>query len=109
MFPSFLIRNGLEKGHSRNGERARHIATRRAMGDRVTVRTAAPADGAGIRRLAALDSKHAPDGPVLVAEVDGELVAAVPFGAGAAIADPFKPTADLVNLLKLRATQVAWR
>jgi hypothetical protein len=77
------------------------------MAERVTVRHAAPADGEGIRRLAALDSKHTPDGPVLVAEVDGELVAAVPFGGGAVIADPFKPTADLVNLLELRATQVA--
>jgi hypothetical protein len=107
MFPSFLIRNGLDKGHARNGERARHIATRRSLAERVTVRQSSHADGEGIRRLAALDSKDSPQGPVLLAEVDGELVAAVPFDGGAEIADPFRPTADLVNLLRLRATQVA--
>ena len=32
---------------------------------------------------------------------------AVPFDGGSPIADPFRPTADLVSLLKLRATQVA--
>jgi hypothetical protein len=107
MFPSFLMRSGPHKGHQGNGERARHIATRRSMAERVTVRRSVPADGLGLSRLAALDSKDSPDGPVLLAEVDGELVAAVPFDGGSPIADPFRPTADLVSLLKLRATQVA--
>ena len=34
---------------------------------------------------------------MLVAEVDGEIVAAVPIDGGRAIADPFRPTADVVG------------
>ena len=40
---------------------------------------------------------------MLVAELDGEIVAAVPFEGGRAIADPFLPTAELVELLRTRA------
>jgi hypothetical protein len=47
-----------------------------------------------------------PAGTVLVAEVRGELWAAVPVGGGSAIADPFRPTADVVALLELRAAHL---
>jgi hypothetical protein len=77
------------------------------MAERVTVRRSSDADRVALRRLAALDSKDEPQGPVILAEVDGELVAAVPFDGGAPIADPFRPTADVVSLLELRAAQVA--
>jgi hypothetical protein len=40
---------------------------------------------------------------VLVAEVAGELWAALEIGSGAAIADPFRPSAQLVELLRLHA------
>ena len=36
---------------------------------------------------------------MLVAEVDERIVAAVPLAGGRAIADPFRPTADIVELL----------
>jgi hypothetical protein len=73
----------------------------------LTMRVAGPADAPTIERLAALDSQHAPKGDVIVAEVGGELRAAVPLDGGAAIADPFRPTTDLVALLRERAAQVA--
>ena len=67
----------------------------------ITIRPARPADSDALRRLAALDSQRVPAGEVLVAEVAGELVAALsPAGA---IADPFRPTADVVDLLRLRS------
>jgi hypothetical protein len=44
---------------------------------------------------------------VLVAELDGEIVAAVPFEGGRAIADPFRPTAELVELLRTRTAKAA--
>jgi hypothetical protein len=56
--------------------------------------------------LAALDGARTPHGASLVAERDGRMVAAVPFGGGRAIADPFEPTADVLALLELRARQV---
>jgi hypothetical protein len=73
---------------------------------RLTVRRFANSDIEAIRRLAELDGKPTPIGGVLVAEVAEELVAAVPVDGGEALADPFKPTADIVALLRLRARQL---
>jgi hypothetical protein len=73
----------------------------------VTMRVAGPADQAAVARLAALDSQTAPEGEVVVAEIGGELRAAVEIDSGAAIADPFRPTADVVSLLRERAAQVS--
>jgi hypothetical protein len=73
----------------------------------VTVRLARPADGSGLARLAALDSATPPEGPALIAEADSRLIAAVPLGPGRPIADPFEPTAELLDLLELRRAQLA--
>jgi hypothetical protein len=70
------------------------------------IREARAADDAALRLLAALDGGRVPAGRVLVAEVDGEIVAAVPLAGGPAIADPFRRTSALVNLLGLRAAQL---
>jgi hypothetical protein len=57
-----------------------------------------------------------PAGTARVAEVDGEILAALSLGDGIALADPFRPTAALLRLLDLRAAQLrgtgrrrAWR
>jgi hypothetical protein len=42
-----------------------------------------------------------------VAEVDGELVAAVSLTGDEAVANPFRHTADLVAMLEMRAAQLA--
>jgi hypothetical protein len=69
-----------------------------------TIRFAYPDDEAALRRLAALDSKPLPAGRLLVAEVGGELWAAVTIsGHPEVIADPFRHTAALVALLRERA------
>jgi hypothetical protein len=72
----------------------------------LTVRRFTERDIDAIRRLAALDGKPIPSGAVLVGERAGELVAALPLDGGQALADPFKPTADVVELLRLRARQL---
>ena len=72
----------------------------------VTIRVAAPADDEALARLAELDSRPAPAGYVLVAEVGGELRAAVSVAGGEPVADPFHPTAALTSLLALRARQL---
>ncbi len=74
---------------------------------RVTLRYATAADAARLEHLAELDSASAPSGPVLVAEVDGRLRAALPLEGGVAIADPFHRGAELVDLLRLRARQLS--
>ena len=73
----------------------------------LTVRLAGPADEFGLARLAALDSAAPLRGPALVAEADSRLIAALPLGSGRPIADPFEPTAELLELLEMRKAQLA--
>jgi hypothetical protein len=72
----------------------------------VTIRSALPADLPALERVAGLDSKRLPAGPLLVAMVDGRIWAALAVLDGAAIADPFVPSGDLVGLLRTRASQL---
>lgn len=72
----------------------------------VTIRHAFPDDGLAVLRLAVLDSSEPPSQPLLVAEVDGELRAALSLRDGGVIADPFRRTDALVDLLRARAAQL---
>jgi hypothetical protein len=72
----------------------------------VTIRWALPADLQALERVAGLDSKRLPAGPLLVALVDDRVWAAVSTIDGSAIADPFVPSGDLVGLLRTRASQL---
>jgi hypothetical protein len=66
----------------------------------ILIRSATPGDQRALLRLAALDSALPLDQAELIAEVGGEIRAAV--GADdRAIADPFAPTAGLVAHLRL--------
>jgi hypothetical protein len=76
----------------------------------LTIRTATSADAPALRRLAQLDSAPPPKlVPTLVAEVGGKLYAALPLDGGRAIADPFRRTAELVEMLATRARQLETR
>ena len=74
--------------------------------DRIFVRDAYPDHTLALERLTLRDDRPALRGHVLVAERDGELVAATSVTSGRTIADPWRPTADLVTLLELRAAQI---
>jgi hypothetical protein len=69
----------------------------------LTIRRATSADEFAVRRLSALDSAFPPTGDVLLAEMDDELWAALSVDTGHAVADPFRPSGDLVQLLRFRA------
>ena len=73
-----------------------------ASRERLVLRRSASWDTDALTRLAKLDSAPRPTSPMLVAELDGEIVAAVPFDGGRAIANPFRPTAAIVELLHAR-------
>lgn len=73
----------------------------------ITVRLANGSDRAALARLAELDSAAPPRGPALVAQSGSRLLAALPLGAGPALADPFEPTSEIVAVLRLRAAQLA--
>jgi hypothetical protein len=69
----------------------------------VLIRPATTADDRTLTRLAALDSARVPAGPVLIAEVTGEPHAAMDLETGAVVADPFRRTDHLVELLGVHA------
>jgi hypothetical protein len=72
----------------------------------VTIRWALPTDLEALERVAALDSKRLPAGPLLVAVVGGRIWAAFSTLDGQFVADPFVPSADLVGLLRTRSSQL---
>lgn len=74
----------------------------------ILIRRAYDADAAELARLAVLDSAAAPpQAPLLLAELDGVLSVALSLVDGTSIADPFKPTADVLELLRMRAASGA--
>ena len=75
----------------------------------ISIRMASGDDDAALRRLAGRDSVAVPAGPLLVAEVGGELRAAIALERGAVIADPFRHTSELVDLLRARYAQAQRR
>jgi hypothetical protein len=77
-----------------------------AQAEAVSIRRATESDHSLLERLAALDSSTVPSGDVLIAEVGDEPRAALEIATGAAVADPFHPTAHLVELLALRAARL---
>lgn len=66
----------------------------------LTIRRSGPDDVRTLCRLVDLDSRPHLRARALVAEVDGEAVAAVGLDGGAVVAHPFRPTADVVRLLE---------
>ena len=69
----------------------------------VTIRLARDSDLAQLVRLGERDTRPLPDGPLLVAERKGSIDAILSLTTGEAVADPFKRTADLVELLRAHA------
>ena len=69
----------------------------------LTLRVARPDDAPAVRRLAQLDSSRPPSGRVLLAVVGSEPVAALAVDSGSVVADPFRPTADVVAVLRQAA------
>jgi hypothetical protein len=92
---SRLLRHGCRR--SVNAPRAPGPAAR------VTLRLATGDDDDELARLAALYDRPRPSGPLLLAEVDGELQAALTLTGAQELMEPYLPTAALVELLALRA------
>jgi hypothetical protein len=67
------------------------------------IRIARSTDAEMVNRLALLDDQRPLTGDVLVAEIDGTILAARSMATGRTIADPFHRTANLVALLDVRA------
>jgi hypothetical protein len=72
----------------------------------VTLRFAFPDDEEAVARLAALDCAQPPPMPALVAEVEGSLHAVLSLADGSVVADPFRRTTAVIELLRARAGQL---
>ena len=72
----------------------------------IELRMCKPEDDPEIDRLAALSEVPVPYGRLVVALLDGKLVAALPLNGDPALRDPFVKTAELVRLLEVRAEQL---
>jgi hypothetical protein len=68
-----------------------------------TIRAATAQDQTALARLATLDSQRALREPALIAEIAGQPAAAIDVKAGRVVADPFQPTAQLIEHLRHRA------
>src|SRR5262245_55611244 len=76
------------------------------MWSMLTIRHIAPEDVNALRTHSQLDSSREPRAEILVADVGGELWAAISVDDRHTVADPFRPTAEIVALLKARARQL---
>ena len=102
--------------HQRSDELGRRINRSRLLTDEpgcyesadegITLRLSRLSGDPSIERLAALEGRKAAQGPHLVAEVDGEVVAALPLAGGGFLGDPFRRTAHLLPLMRRRAAQL---
>jgi hypothetical protein len=87
-------------GARRNLEERRRAAAWRTP---VTLHLACDRDRSALTRLAQLDSRRLPPGPHLVAIRAGRIDAAISLTTGEIVADPFRHTAELCELLRLHA------
>ena len=69
----------------------------------LTIRQATSADHTELDRLAKLDSQRLAEDRYTLAEIDGRIVAAISNTTGSSIADPFRRTSDIVELLRAHA------
>ncbi len=73
----------------------------------VSLRVSSDDDAGALARLAELDSSRIPPGPMLLAEVDDHVRAAVSLADGSVLADPFHTTNETIKLLRARAKQLS--
>jgi hypothetical protein len=91
------------------GRRRRRAVAPPAHWQGLTLRLATSADRPALARLADLEQTSGPAEPILVGEMMERPVAALSLSDGRVIADPFTPTAELIELMRLRARQLSCR
>jgi hypothetical protein len=69
----------------------------------ISLSLAGRSDRAALERLAILDERNLPPAPHLLALRDGEPCAALSLATGEVVADPFRRTAEVVELVRCHA------
>lgn len=93
-----MILNRHKVDRATPGPAAAHILRRST---RLRVSLAEGTDGELLHQLAATSRGHVPQGPVLLAEVDGDPVAAIGIFDGRPVADPARSTSAQRRRLEL--------
>jgi hypothetical protein len=92
------------------GRRPRRVdVEQRTELSEIELRLCRASDDPALDRLAELSEQPVPFGRLVVALVNGSLVAALPLGGGCTLRDPFAKTVHLIPLLELRAKQLRQR
>ena len=94
-------------GHAVN--RKNRFATKSARGtsdEAVSLRLGRVSDDLILEQLAELEGRELRDAFHVVAEVHGEVVAALPLAGGEPLADPFRKTSHLLPLMRQYATTI---
>ena len=94
-------RYAVAEAHRRG--RAERPARGRVSYDSVTIRRVTPDDWPAVERLAQLEGRPPLRDEALLAEVGDQVLAVHSLRYGTTLADPFRPTTELVSLLKARA------
>jgi len=94
--------------HPRNilPRRLTSVPTTGSWPDEVTIRRADAEDEPALARLAELDSRPPLTGPVLIAEVGGEIWAAAEIEGAWVLADPFRPSGEVALTVAQRAAEL---
>ena len=77
--------------------------------DPILIRRSTDSDARVVREIAQRDSSVVPAGALLVGEVEGQVRAVLSLDTGEVVADPFAPSAAVVDLLRVRARQLNGR
>jgi hypothetical protein len=105
-FARMMVNDRIETLRQAAKQLPRPPAVARAEDSEIELRLCRADDDPALDRLGALAERPVPDGRLVVALVDGTLVAAMPLAGGATMADPFVRTTHLRPLLELRAAQL---
>jgi hypothetical protein len=102
-----LLEQSARRGRFAGRRRHHRAAATPIFWEGLTLRLATSADRPALTRLAELDQASRPAEPVLLGVVMQRPIAALSLRDGSVIADPFAPTVELVELLRLRARQLS--
>jgi hypothetical protein len=105
-FRQMIVQDRLDALRRSAKPAARRPSAPRVESSEIELRLCRASDDPALERLAALAERPLPFGRLVVALVDGSLVAALPLGGGCALRDPFAKTVHLLPLLELRASQL---
>jgi hypothetical protein len=101
---SRFARERLKDDH--DGIRPEDDGTATLEPESITIRPLREDDVPAVERLAGLEERPVPPGPLLLAEVEGTVEAALALDGGETVANPFSESAGAVSLLHVRAAQL---